>query len=239
MVITPKIRRFVDEYLVDLNGTQAAIRAGYSEKTAKVQACQMLGRPEIKDLVEVAKQELSERTQITAAMVLSRLWQQATADANEIVQYVRECCRHCYGKDHGYQWTHGEYRRRQEEARLAKKETPTAAGGFGFNPKKRPRKDCPECFGDGHGRLIVNDTRNLSAAALTIYAGVKRGKDGLEAKIVDQPAALKLIAEHIGMLNKRVELSAPGGGPIQQHTVTTTMTPEEFQAIAKGIADEV
>ena len=39
---TPKQLRFVEEYLRDLNATQAAIRAGYSPKTAKVQGCQML-----------------------------------------------------------------------------------------------------------------------------------------------------------------------------------------------------
>ncbi|WP_051516912.1 terminase small subunit [Herbaspirillum sp. RV1423] len=238
MVVTPKIRRFVDEYLVDLNGTQAAMRAGYSVKTAKVQASQMLAKPEIQALVEAAKDALSERTQITSAMVLNRMWQQATADPNEIIQYVRECCRYCYGKDHGYQWTKGEYLRRQQEARDAKQEQPDIAGGLGFNPKRPPRKDCPECFGDGRGRQIVADTRNLSAAALTIYAGVKRGKEGLEARIVDQQTALKYVGDHIGMFNKRVELSAPGGGPIQQRTVTTTMTPEQFQEIAKRIVDE-
>ncbi|QDD62658.1 terminase small subunit (plasmid) [Herbaspirillum seropedicae] len=238
MQITPKIRRFVEEYLVDLNGTKAAVRAGYSAKTAKVQASQMLAKPEIKALVEEAKTALSERTQISTSMVLSRLWQQATADPNEIVQYVRECCRYCYGKDHQYQWTKGEYQRKQEEAREAKKETPSCAGGFGFNPKRPPRKDCPECFGDGHGRLLVSDTRNLSPAALAIYAGVKRGKDGLEAKLLDQQVALRQVGEHIGMFNKRVELSAPGGGPIQQRTVTTTMTPEQFQEIARTLMNE-
>lgn len=238
MQITPKIRRFVEEYLVDLNGAQAAVRAGYSVKTARQQANQMLSKPEIRALVEDAKAALSERTQITTAMVLSRLWQQATADPNELVRYVRECCRYCYGKDHQYQWTKGEYQRKQEEADEAKKDAPSCAGGFGFNPKRPPRKDCPECFGDGHGRLMVADTRHLSAAALAIYAGVKRGKDGLEAKLLDQQAALRQVGEHIGMFNKRVELSAPGGGPIQQRSVTTTMTPEQFQEIAKKIVDE-
>ena len=40
--LNPKQQRFVDEYLIDLNGKQAAIRAGYSEKTAEVQASRLL-----------------------------------------------------------------------------------------------------------------------------------------------------------------------------------------------------
>ena len=43
--LTPRQARFVDEYMVDLNGTQAAIRAGYSRKTAEVLAYQLLQKP--------------------------------------------------------------------------------------------------------------------------------------------------------------------------------------------------
>ncbi len=41
--LTPKQARFVEEYLIDLNATQAAIRAGYSAKTAEVQGSRLLG----------------------------------------------------------------------------------------------------------------------------------------------------------------------------------------------------
>lgn len=50
--LTPKQKRFCDEYLIDLNGTQAAIRAGYSEKTAKVIAAENLTKPDIKEYIE-------------------------------------------------------------------------------------------------------------------------------------------------------------------------------------------
>jgi phage terminase small subunit len=49
--LTAKQRRFCEEYLVDLNATQAAIRAGYSEKTAKVIGCQYLTKPNIKEYI--------------------------------------------------------------------------------------------------------------------------------------------------------------------------------------------
>ena len=50
--MTAKMRRFCDEYLIDLNATQAAIRAGYSEKTAGVMAAENLKKPNIKEYIE-------------------------------------------------------------------------------------------------------------------------------------------------------------------------------------------
>ena len=50
--LTAKQQRFCDEYLIDLNATQAAIRAGYSEKTARQMATENLSKPSIKEYIE-------------------------------------------------------------------------------------------------------------------------------------------------------------------------------------------
>jgi phage terminase small subunit len=71
--LTPKQQRFVEEYLIDLNATQAAIRAGYSEKTAGSQAFDLLKKPEINDAVVSAMKEREKRTEITQDMVLKEL----------------------------------------------------------------------------------------------------------------------------------------------------------------------
>lgn len=71
--LTPKQLRFVEEYLVDLNATQAAIRAGYSERSAKVQACRLLTKDNVSRAVERGKAERSKRTEITQDFVLSGL----------------------------------------------------------------------------------------------------------------------------------------------------------------------
>lgn len=73
MALTPKQQRFVDEYLVDLNATQAAIRAGYSEKTAHVIGAENLGKPEIAAAVASAQQKRSDRTGVKADQVLAEL----------------------------------------------------------------------------------------------------------------------------------------------------------------------
>lgn len=66
-------RAFVDEYIVDLNATQAAIRAGYSPRTAAEQACRLLTNVKVQAAVQAAKAARSERTEITADNVLREL----------------------------------------------------------------------------------------------------------------------------------------------------------------------
>jgi len=71
--LTPKQTRFVDEYLLDLNATQAAIRAGYSKKTARQVASENLSKPDIAKAIAKAKQERAERTMINSNRVLIEL----------------------------------------------------------------------------------------------------------------------------------------------------------------------
>jgi len=73
MALNPKQRRFVEEYLVDLNATQAAIRAGYSPKTANEQAARLLAKVSIQQAIQAAQQARSARTQIDTDYVLRRM----------------------------------------------------------------------------------------------------------------------------------------------------------------------
>jgi len=71
--LTDKQRRFVEEYLVDLNATQAAIRAGYSEKTARSIGAENLAKPDIARAVSEAQDDRSRRTVIDQTWVLRHL----------------------------------------------------------------------------------------------------------------------------------------------------------------------
>jgi len=71
--LTPKQQRFIEEYLVDLNATQAAIRAGYSPSTAKEQGCQNLSKLNVKNAIDQALAERSRRTGINQDRVLLEL----------------------------------------------------------------------------------------------------------------------------------------------------------------------
>ncbi len=68
--LTPKQQRFVEEYLIDLNATKSAFRAGYSEKTARQIGSENLSKPAIQQAIAEAKRERSEATKIDAEWVL-------------------------------------------------------------------------------------------------------------------------------------------------------------------------
>lgn len=80
------IRRqlFVAEYLKDLNGAQAALRAGYSPRSAKVQAAQMLAMPEVQAAIQEAQASRVDRVKIDADWVLTRLAEEADADLADL-----------------------------------------------------------------------------------------------------------------------------------------------------------
>ena len=71
--LTPKQQRFVEEYLVDLNATQAAIRAGYSARNADKIAFQLLGKTRVAEAIAAAKAERSARVAVSADYVLNNL----------------------------------------------------------------------------------------------------------------------------------------------------------------------
>lgn len=78
--LTPKQQRFVDEYLIDLNATQACIRAGYSEKTANEQGAQNLAKLSIQQAIQQAMNEREQRTQIDQDYVI-----------NTIIETIERC----------------------------------------------------------------------------------------------------------------------------------------------------
>ncbi len=78
--LTPKQTRFVEEYLADLNATQAAIRAGYSAKTANEQGSQLLAKLSVRQAVAEAQAIRSKRTAITQDEVIQGLKKEATLE---------------------------------------------------------------------------------------------------------------------------------------------------------------
>ena len=71
--LTPRQNRFVSEYLIDLNATQAAIRAGYAPGSARQHACRLLARDNIKKAVSMAMAKRQARTELTADEVIEDL----------------------------------------------------------------------------------------------------------------------------------------------------------------------
>lgn len=82
--LTEKQKKFCEEYIIDFNGTQSAIRAGYSVKTANVTSSENLAKPYIQDYIKELIQRREERTGITADMVVKELAKVAFFDIRKI-----------------------------------------------------------------------------------------------------------------------------------------------------------
>ena len=85
--LSPKQEVFVQEYLKDLNATQAAIRAGYSEKTAYRIGSELLHKTSVREAVEKGRAKRAERTEITADRVVTELAKIAFADPRDLMEW--------------------------------------------------------------------------------------------------------------------------------------------------------
>lgn len=220
---------FCSEYLKDRNATQAAMRAGYSERTAKEQGYRLLTNVHIKARINKLSREHAQKLKIEAADVLQRLWEKATADVNELVRVERRCCRYCWGIDHEYQWKSPREFREAFDAEIKRMfgtddldnlievgrkidageripGLPTDAGGDGFDCTADLNPDCPECCGEGVEHVVVADTRE--ALSHPLYEGVKQTQHGIEVKIADRAKALEQVARHLQMFKDEVKVSA-------------------------------
>jgi phage terminase small subunit len=84
--MTPKQERFVKEYMIDLNATQAAIRAGYSEKTAEQQGYQLLQNTSVSAAVAKAMKKRGDKLEITADRVLLEMARLAFSDPRKLLK---------------------------------------------------------------------------------------------------------------------------------------------------------
>ena len=210
--------KFVNEYLIDLNRAAAYKRAGYKGEgnTAYVNATRMLRNAKVSRAITDALAERERRTEITQDAVLKMWWDIATTDVNELTEYRRLCCRYCWGFGFNYQWRDAvEFDDAVIEAKAKKQKTPNDNGGYGYDDTLDPNPDCTRCNGTGIGRAHFHDTRDLTGSARRLFAGVKEGKFGVEVITRNQDDALKMVAQHLGMVKNKTEITGADGGPIQ------------------------
>lgn len=151
--LTDRQLAFCEEYLIDLNATQAAIRAGYSDKNAKSQAARLLMNADVQQGIQELKAQRSKRTEITADFVLQQLVAIASSHITDVVNVVNECVE-------------------RED------------GSFINVPY-----------------VVVKDTEELTEAQKASIASIKQTRNGIEVKMHDKVATLKLIGDHLGMFN--------------------------------------
>jgi len=211
--LTTKQRLFVDEYIIDFNGTQAAIRAGYSVRTAQEQSSRLLSNVMVAEAIDEAIADRRKRLRIDADTVLWKWWQIANADYNELSSVRRVACGYCYGEN----ITMGD----DDDARE-------------IDPSREPNPDCGICRGEGSPHVHIADTSKLSPSAKLLYQGAKETKFGIEVMTADRMKALDNVARHLGMFKDTVNHVSEDGSM----TPAPTLTAEIAKAISKDLDDE-
>ncbi|MEP8825270.1 terminase small subunit [Enterobacter hormaechei] len=199
--LTAQQRLFVAEYLKDNNATRAAIRAGYSKKSAEQIGYQLLQKTSVAQAIAQQQKASIARTLGGADEVLAQMWQLATFDANQLSQYRRGACRYCWGFGHHYQWRDAvEFD--EETAKVEGREgarLPQDTGGYGYDHNREPNPECPRCNGDGIGQPYFADTRKLSPDAALAYSGVKLRKSGVEITAISRERMYEAVMKRLGL----------------------------------------
>lgn len=204
-----KYKMFAQKYVETNNGGASARFAGFEPKSCYQAGNRLLKLPEVQKLIADYRKELEKSTQITTEAILKRHWELANVDVNDIVQYRRYACRHCYGIGGAYQWIdENEYwvayahAAEKESARL-----PDDSGGYGYTRHNVPNPDCAACDGIGDGAMVVNDTTTLTGSARALYDGVKETKQGLEVKMRDRDKHLEAVARIMGLYKDNMTIT--------------------------------
>jgi len=211
--LTPAQERFA-ALLATGESQSAAYRAAFPHsrawkpQTVHARASELAATGKVQGRVSELRAKAAAEHQVEVSDVLRHYLLRLRADPRELVEYRVSACRYCHGKGGRYQFTNGELELAREKHE-AKREKATAAGlddpgdfdakgGDGYSRLSKPKPDCPECAGDGVGRVVIKDTAGLSESALAIYAGMKEGKDGVEVKLASRDDALLQIARYVG-----------------------------------------
>lgn len=158
-----------------------------------------------------------------AARVVQEVASAALADANNLVEHRRVNCRHCWGDNHLWQHTAGEWAKLVADYEkdcytatvrdLPTPPDPNFAGGLGYRKNRDPNPDCPECDGEGISSVHFKDTRKLGHSN-GMYAGVKKTKDGMELLTASKQVAQDKLMRHLNMFEKDQKA---GAGEIHVH----------------------
>lgn len=200
---------FCAEYLIDLNASQAAIRAGYKASASTVTSTALMKRPAVAARIAELKQARAQRVEMQADDVVKRLVQIVTADARLLTSHRIGACRYCHGIDHLFQWrTQREFDEACAEASRKDKAPPDCSGGFGYRRTAAPNPDCPECDGLGAPYTHFADTNSLPPEVAVLFEGVKETRNGIEFKMADKGKALDRLADHLGIRSNAPEETA-------------------------------
>jgi phage terminase small subunit len=236
MALTPQQEKFAVG-CVELCNQSAAYRQAYdcsnwAWPSIHTAASRLAADPEVAARIQQLRNEAAARQAIpTLEERIKEQRELELADPGEIIGVHWDCCRHCYGLDHRFQWKdEQEYAIAFDEAVQTKApRMPDMAGGFGFNQNREPVATCTNCWGVGISRPYVADTRKLSKAARRLYKGIKVKADGsMEILLYDQQKATDMLNRIQGAYKDAGQLN-PAQPAEAVAKVKEQKTPEELQ----------
>jgi phage terminase small subunit len=241
-VLTEQEGKFLEAYWQTGNKAEAYRRAFdpfVSSVTASKRGQALAEHPLIVEGMKYMREQVVERTGVTASDVLLRFLDIADADPDELIGLRVGCCRYCYGDGGGYQWRQREYMEAVAKAEKNDDPLPDIAGGFGYDHTAAPNHDCEECRGEGIERVVARDTSKLSPGAKLLYGGVKQTKNGIEIIMADRVKARESVARIIGAFDDKLRLSGAVAGMtavVKLEATDPVEAAREYQKLIKNIA---
>ncbi len=189
--------------------------ARWKDATVWREASKLALSNEVSTRVSELLRQAADANEVTQADALRGYLNILRADPRKLVGYHRDNCRYCHGIGHRYQFTASEMADAEANHALALLDNPKLGefdtkGGIGFDRTARPNPECPECRGEGVGRVVIGDTRDFGEKERALYIGVKIGKDGIEVKMHDRMEALTQLARHVGFFELDNEVKVSG-----------------------------
>lgn len=181
---TAKQAQFVAEYLIDLNATQAAIRAGYSAKTAGAVGHENLNKPEIASAVKTGMDARAQRTEITADRVMRELAKLGFSDIRKAVK-----------------WGSRFVERPEDDAPDGETLEDQPHGGA----LKRRRKGDDETDAFYITSIELMDSSELDDDTAAAVSEIAQTKEGVRIKFHDKKGALVDMGRHLGMFTDKIE----------------------------------
>lgn len=199
-------KAFCRHFAFSYNGTQAAISAGYSPKSARFIASDQLTKPNIQAKIQELRAQRAEEISQSENELIARWGKIVTGDPSEVVSIRRCACRYCHGTDHAFQWrTDREFEsgvlefENLPDKRKAKTLEPSDSGGFGYRRTLDPHPDCPECDGDGHTYVHITPTDELSDTGKAMLQSVQQTPHGIKVTLASRTDALKELSKIKGI----------------------------------------
>jgi phage terminase small subunit len=215
----PKQGVFVREYCRTLNGTQSAIRAGYSPDSARTQASDLLAKPNIQAACCELRDETLRKLEVQVEELV-RYWVDVLrADPNALTSYRRHCCPYCHSEsmdDEGRRYR--KYTPSKFHEAKAAHDTKAARAlandgvdigefegieGHWYDKRRAIDPTCPECHGEGVGNDFISDTRFLPPGVQALFQGVKKTREGIEILMASKEKAADQLGRFLGAFKDR------------------------------------